>query len=410
MSQAHERRNWIASGVVGVSRGKRGKSEAHPTRLELRLSAAPRKSVLKIAQRLLEIPTAPGHEHAVREEVLAICRQSRLEYDLDRFGNVFIRLNRASGNRPLVLAAHMDHPGFKILGQIGDREWQAKFLGGVPDDHFRKGLAVRLMPGGIPARVARKLEGKEYVLRTAEPMRGLPQFAVWDVEPCEVRQRRLLARACDDLVGCASVLATLIELKRRRAKVNVIGVLSRAEEVGFYGALALASERELPKKALVISLETSKEMPPVSMGKGVILRVGDRASTFDSGATRFLAEVAAEVQKADPQFQFQRALMSGGTCEATAYQEYGYISTGVCVALGNYHNCGPQKTIQAEFVSLDDVEAMVQLLVAAALEMPRYRKLTGILRARLEGLLVEARKLLIPALPKLRRPGKSGRS
>jgi hypothetical protein len=37
-------------------------------------------------------------------------------------------------------------------------------------------------------------------------------------------------------------------------------------------------------------LETSRELPGVKMGGGVILRVGDKASIFDSEATRFLAE------------------------------------------------------------------------------------------------------------------------
>ena len=41
--------------------------------------------------------------------------------------------------------------------------------------------------------------------------------------------------------------------------------------------------------------------------------------------------------------------MSGGTCEATAYQEFGFQTAAVCVALGNYHNCGPRNRIAAEF-------------------------------------------------------------
>ena len=47
--------------------------------------------------------------------------------------------------------------------------------------------------------------------------------------------------------------------------------------------------------------------------------------------------------------------MSGGTCEATAYQLYGYRTAALCVALGNYHNCGPNHQIAPEYVSVDDV-------------------------------------------------------
>src|SRR5262249_13137423 len=137
------------------------------------------------------------------------------------------------------------------------------------------------------------------------------------------------------------------------------GVISRAEEIGFRGALAVAAGRVLPKNALVISLETSRELPGVRMGGGVILRVGDRTSIFDSEATRFLAEAAGELKSAKKNFQFQRALMSGGTCEATAYQEFGFQTAAVCVALGNYHNCAERNRIAEEYISIADALSMV---------------------------------------------------
>src|SRR5205814_3855018 len=116
-------------------------------------------------------------------------------------------------------------------------------------------------------------------------------------EDFAVRKGRIYGRACDDLVGVAAALATVIELKKSRARVNAIAAISRAEEVGFHGALALSRSRLLPKNALIISLETSRELPGVKMGKGVILRVGDRTSIFDSEAMRFLGEMAASLKE-----------------------------------------------------------------------------------------------------------------
>jgi endoglucanase len=176
--------------------------------------------------------------------------------------------------------------------------------------------------------------------------------------------------------------------------VNVLGLITRAEEVGFQGALAAADAGTLPRRALVVSLETSKELPPAKMGRGVILRVGDRTSVFDSQGMRFLTEVAADLQAEEKRFQFQRALMFGGTCEATAFQEFGYRSAAVCVALGNYHNCGPRERIAAEFVSVADACSMVALLVATARRMGEFERLTGKLPARLRGFLREAKRRL----------------
>jgi endoglucanase len=98
------------------------------------------------------------------------------------------------------------------------------------------------------------------------------------------------------------------------------------------------------------------------MGDGVIVRVGDRTAIFDDAATAALCQAASEEK-----VPFQRCLMSGGTCEATAYQLYGYRSAGLCVALGNYHNCGPNEQIAPEFVSVADVEAMVRLMTFASM-------------------------------------------
>jgi endoglucanase len=346
----------------------------------------------QLAGRLLRHPTAPYHEHTVRGEAQKICAEHGLAFEQDQFGNALVRLRTASGRRPLVLAAHLDHPGFEIVRALPGRRWLARFCGGVPENYFRPGVPVWLMPGGVPARLVRchQKQDRTFEVRATREPPAPPRFAVWALENFAVRWGRIHARACDDLIGAAAILATLIDLKESRARVDVIGVLSRAEEIGFRGALALAANRGLPKNSLVISLETSRELPGVKMGQGVILRVGDRTSIFDSEAMRFLGEVAAGVQAARKDFRFQRALMSGGTCEATAYQEFGYQSAAVCVALGNYHNCGERNRIKAEYVSIDDACGMVDLLVQAAKAMPRYDALVKKLPNRLHKLLHEA--------------------
>ncbi len=363
----------------------------------------------KIAGRLMRQAAAPFHEHAVRAEVEAICQENGLEFKRDEFGNVIVRLRTAPRLRPIALAAHMDHPGFEIVRRVSGKTWLARFLGGVPDNYFRAGVPVRLMHRGEPPEggttnvhgVAAKLgrrpgKEKEFELHAKREIRVKPEFAVWELEDFAVRSGHIHGRACDDLIGVASILATLIELKRRRAKVHVIGVIARAEEIGFLGAMAVAAAKGLPRNALVISLETSRELPGAKMGQGVILRVGDRTSIFSSQAMRFLAEVAAGLKTANKKFQFQRALMSGGTCEATAYQEFGFETAAVCVALGNYHNCGERNRIAAEFVSLSDALSMVELLAGAARQMPRYAQLIGKLPQRLKTMLREAQ-------PKLRK-------
>ena len=77
----------------------------------------------------------------------------------------------------------------------------------------------------------------------------------------------------------------------------------------------------------------------------------------------------------------------------------------MCVALGNYHNCGERNRIAAEFVSLSDALSMVELLTSAAEQMPQYAELIGKLPKRLQAMLREAQPR---ALRKTRRATKRG--
>lgn len=353
--------------------------------------------LLPIARRLMERPAAPYHEAAVRAEVEAICNEHELPFRRDRHGNLLIKVKRGRAPRPLVLVAHLDHPGFDITGQLKKGHLRARFLGGVGARYFRPGTRVRLLPGGMGARLGprpAKAESMDFVLIPEKPLAAQPAFAVWELEDYALRRGRIHGRACDDLIGVAAILATLITAARSGRPAFVVGAITRAEEVGFGGALALAGSREIPTDALVVSLETSRELPPVKQGDGVIVRVGDRSSVFDSQATRFLTEIAGDLAQVKPRFAFQRALMSGGSCEGTVFSEAGFQAAAVCVALGNYHNCGPRGRIAAEYVSRYDAETMVALLVSAATRMSEYALLTGRLKGRLAKLSRETRRRL----------------
>ena len=304
--------------------------------------------LLEIVRSVLAQPTAPFYEDAVRAEVfqqLAQCPHVRTTRD--DFGNVIAHYERGGGRARHALAAHMDHPGY-----VGD-----EFLGGVPEDYRKH----------------------------HPPTRDFGAFAMWDLPACEVRDGRIYSRACDDLIGCATILATLQELERTGAEASVYGIFTRAEEVGFVGALQLAKAALIPREVTIVSLETSSEKAPgCKMGEGVIVRVGDRTSIFDPAATATFVELAKRAE-----IPAQRCLMSGGTCEATAYQLFGYRCGALCVALGNYHNCGPEERIEPEFVALADVEAMVRLCTEIARHAESPDVANEALRERLEARAAE---------------------
>jgi putative aminopeptidase FrvX len=282
-------------------------------------------ALLDLTRSILAQPTAPFHEDAVRAEILIQLAQiPSVHVEQDDFGNVVARYDGCSGHSEYAFAAHMDHPAY-----VGE-----EFLGGVPETYREK----------------------------KPPTRDFGAFAMWDLPACEVHDGRIHSRACDDLIGCIAILALFQELDRTEAAATVHGLFTRAEEVGFVGAIHLAKSGHVPKDLTIVSLECSSERSPGAgkMGDGPIIRVGDRTSIFDDGATAALVKAATEAK-----LPHQRCLMSGGTCEATAYQLYGYRTAALCVALGNYHNCGPELTIAPEFVAVDDVAGMIALMHAA---------------------------------------------
>ena len=351
---------------------------------------------LTVCERLMRQPAVAYQEDLVAGEVEAFCAEQGLECTRDGYGNLIASLTTDPAQPPIALVAHMDHPGFEMLRPLAERTWEAQFLGGVSPSYFRPGIPVRCFPGGQNAFLGEKLPEGELRFKVEFPVAPSlpPNLAVWDLVPFSAESGRIKGRSCDDLIGVAAILTTLATLKRTGAQVNLKGLITRAEEVGFHGTLLLAQSGLLSKNTLVVSLETSRELPPVQLGQGVIIRVGDKTSIFESRGTRYLSQIAAGIQERDPSFRFQRALMSGGTCEATPFQEFGYRTIALCVALGNYHNCGADNRILEEYVSMPDAQGLVRLLLEVSSNFAEFDSIVGRFNKTLDTMTEAARKRL----------------
>ena len=178
------------------------------------------------------------------------------------------------------------------------------------------------------------------------------------------------ARACDDLAGAAAALSALDQMAG--ADVGHFSVLlTRAEEVGFVGAIAACELKTIPAGARVLSIECSRQSVDAPVGGGPIVRVGDASSVFSSELTNRVAETARSAG-----IPHQRKLMAGGSCEATAFVALGYEATGLCLALDNYHNMIDIDGVRSsqrrarlgpEAISLADFQGLVDLLEVVAL-------------------------------------------
>ena len=190
---------------------------------------------------------------------------------------------------------------------------------------------------------------------------------MWDLPEPAIRGSRVYARDCDDIAGVAGILCMMDVLCRRRSQTEVYCVFTRAEEVGFAGCLSACAARTLPKRCAVVGIECSSMLAGAAQGAGPILRVGDRMSVFSPALGHYCRAVAERLAARDDGFSYQRKLMDGGACESTAYCAAGYEATGICLALGNYHNMDVgKKRIGPEHIHLGDFANMVSWFVGLA--------------------------------------------
>ena len=372
---------------------------------------------LQFLLELLRQPTAPFREQQVRAFAEAALDAWSIPYCRDPHGNLLVGVESAADYRRLLRArsdnpvrffiAHMDHPGFHGERWLDARRLAIRWHGGSPVRHLA-GAKVWLSAGAdyIGAGELRKvvLHPQGYALQHAEvwftddqvheamPIAGTLYGGLGFRAPVWRSGRRVYTKAADDLVGVFAILQTARALYRRRSaqRPPFIGLLTRAEEVGFVGAIAhlelgwgIARRRPL----IAVSLEASRTLPGARIGQGPVVRLGDRRTVFDADGMQLLSELAERVlPKAH-----QRRIMDGGACEATATTAFGIPTIALTVPLGNYHNqgleggpdCRRPAGPAPEFVHLDDVAGLLTLCRALFEKPVRWSDPWSTTRARL---------------------------
>jgi endoglucanase len=362
---------------------------------------------LKLLRELLAQPTAPFREQHVAAWAVRQLARAGVPYFFDPAGNLIVgvdsaehyrkRVRRASREPLRLFVAHMDHPGFHGVRWITDRRLAIQWYGGSPT-RLLGGTPVWLASDsgyvGAGQLAAVRLHSSGHALGHAEvrlPKALATKHAATELfggfrfrAPVWQSGKKIYTKAADDLVGVFALVDAAIghwqERRQTRARVAeraFIGLLTRGEEVGFTGALAhfeLGWLSRARRPIVCVSLETSRTLPGAVIGRGPVVRLGDRRTVFDPHALKVLGDVAQRVLPG----KHQRRVMDGGTCEATAAIVCGLPAIGISVPLGNYHNEGYEGGPGArmprgpapEFVHVADVDGLLRLcraLVAAGL-------------------------------------------
>ncbi len=374
---------------------------------------------------LTQLPTAAGHEQRVIAWIRDwASRRPALKLTEDRAGNLLIARADAPSrplSPPIFFTAHLDHPAFTVERIIAPGTVQLGFRGGVMDDYFDQ---ARVTVHAADRPIGATLTGKtdpvcaHFPAYLADLDRGsdaprVGDVATWELPPAEIKDGVLHTNACDDLAAAAAALVAFDVLCNSpivSPAPDVRLLFTRAEEIGFIGAIAACRDRTIPASARVIALENSRSFDDSPIGGGPIVRVGDRMSIFSPGLTAAIAKRAEELAGGPAQalasqktadrphspWKWQRKLMAGGACEATVFCAFGYEATCLCLPLGNYHNMADLAAVQAgtnttkphvgrEYISVDDFSGLVELLINCGRGLPE----TSSVRERIDKLWAE---------------------
>jgi len=328
-----------------------------------------KKDRKKLLEAVLSLPTMSFHETAVSTFVRWYATGLELDVSEDDVGNLLVKY-RGGGSKSVTFTAHMDHPGFEVVSAKGKTGSVA--LWGKVDPKVFSGSNVLIQTdlaetgGRIGKMLPRKHLGRNTFSIRAEDRIKKGDFGYYDLAGVKFSGDRISARAADNLISVTAILELMTELVAKKLKVNITALFTRCEEAGFLGAFAAMDSGIIPKKDPLIVLECSSAAGGnCKIGDGPVVRAGDLQSTYDPSIDVWMSGIASDLKKKKKAFKYQRALLQGGRCEACVYVAEGYLTGGIALPLGNYHNHG-RSGYAMEYVSMRDYEGMIELMSAIA--------------------------------------------
>jgi putative aminopeptidase FrvX len=335
---------------------------------------------------LLTAPGPSGHE----EEPARIWRDAAsafAEVSSDTLGSSFARVAATDGAQTLAIVGHIDEIGVAITNIEENGLLSFTTIGGIAAETLHgQRLELLTRNGRIPAALTRKRIYPEQLRdrpkleladlhidigaksrEEAETLVRVGDAGVWNGAPVDLPNNRLLSRALDNRLGAYIALECARRIAESKStKVDVVAVAAVQEEIGLYGARAAAYGLD-PHVAIAIDVTPATDVPGgdarragrVELGMGAMIA---RGPTLNKHVTEILGEVA-ETEGIPHAFEVYARITS------TDADEIHLVRAGVPTGLVSI----PTRYLHSpnEICDLDDVEAVVRLVVAFAGRLSR---------------------------------------
>ncbi len=336
-----------------------------------------------LLQALLEAPGPSGHE----EEPTRIWREAASAFAAvtsDTLGTSFARVRSPrSDGATVALVSHIDEVGVTVTNVEDNGLLSFTTVGGISPETL-SGQRVQFLTrdgSNVPGAIGRKRlspEERREAPRVeladlhidigassreeAERIVHVGDVAVWNGAPAELPNGRVMSRSLDNRLGAYVVLEAARRLGELGGElaVDVVAVAATQEEIGSFGARAAAYGLE-PAVAIAVDVTPATDSPGgdprragrVELGMGAMIA---RGPTLNKLVSQLLAD-AAEAEAIPHGFEVYTRQT------ATDADEFHSARAGVPTGLVSI----PMRYLHTpnELSALDDVEAVIRLLVAA---------------------------------------------
>lgn len=343
---------------------------------------------IDVLRALSEIVGPSGFEDLVRDEITKLVEPCVDETRVDTLGNL-IATKRGTGDKVLMLDAHMDEIGFMVtwieeggflrFTTIGG--WDARIVPAhavtirTDNDTF-----VRGMIGTAPPHILRpedrdrpfRLEDLfiDVGARSADEVRemgiriGSPAVISYGFE--QLGEDVVMGKALDDRAGCAVVVRALEELQNTETEYTIVAAFTVQEEVGLRGAQTAAFHID-PDIAIALEGTIAADMPgvpparqPTRQGLGPSIRIMDSGMIGMPRVIRALSETA---EANSIRYQYQVPAPGGTDAGAIHRSRAGVLAGAVSLPCRYIHS--PYATLR-----LSDFEEAVRLIAAFSRSSP----------------------------------------
>ncbi|HNS52391.1 MAG TPA: M42 family metallopeptidase [Anaerolineae bacterium] len=320
----------------------------------------------ELIKQLTEAYGPSGHEEQVRDIIRNAVEPHANSVRVDALGNLIAAKAGRKGGKKIMLAAHMDEIG--VIVSYVDEKGFLRFqgIGGLDlmsltgsRVQFADGVLGVIHPEDRQSYKSEPLLSKLYIdigaASREEAQSRLGQAACF-VRPFAGQGQRLVAKALDDRIGCAILVAALQQLDDTPHEVSF--VFSVQEEVGLRGARTSAFHIA-PEIGIALDVTLAADTPEcrklsMKLGDGPCIKVADPGLIAHPGVKDLLVRTAEAHG-----IPYQLEVLDGGTTDASAMQISGSGVAAGCVSIACRYVHTP-----SEMVDLRDVENAVRLLVA----------------------------------------------